>query len=267
MPKAPTATLLDANYVYGMGRISEALRHRTVEHAFVGGTAVQALCCYLDTNKGAFSITDELALTHVAKLRRTDDYDIITLADERAIRCVLADIQGEEILNDEIYETEITSKGWKNPSIRIQSTLQEPMELRINFSVATCDSKLLPAHLYETEINSAEEVEFRKDDLRVPVRITNPEYILASKIARNHNTSDEKPKDFYDARLLLEAIARYNESFASLEGEAIRLDWLRIISYVPVQKIDNITRFADYLRAHGSWKGSIDDILDVMPSY
>jgi hypothetical protein len=100
MPKEAVATLYDPNYVYGMKRLSETLQGEGISHAFVGGTAVQALCCYLNSNKGAHSIKD---IPYTRDLRPTDDYDIIALADEKKIKGVLKKIQGmEEIVRNKL---------------------------------------------------------------------------------------------------------------------------------------------------------------------
>lgn len=260
MPKIAIATLKDPNYVYGMSRLSQCLREEGVNHAFVGGTALQALCCYLNTDKGAKSIKD---VRYTEELRPTDDYDIISVSDEKRIKRVLDRFVGTEVVNDHIYETRVVSNGWKNPSVTIESTLQDILELRINFSVAKRDSKILPTELYEEEINTAEEVEFRGNYIQVPIRIVGPDYILASKLARNHLTSGEKnmPKDFYDSSLLIEAMERYNSN-VGFEEEKIRPDWQHIQQLMPIEKWSNLPEFLTFLNDRSSRKSEIRDELE-----
>lgn len=197
-------TLLDQDYFRLAGELSEQLERYGIPHAIVGGAAVQARIAHVTSEKGLRDLAVIGKCGLEARLRKTGDIDLTTLASPIDVSEVLQCIALE------------------NPNIMLDQLTEQSADFLVNGNRILINYQTQPSQLkgfgenaghYETIIATSNQINLKSHNYAIQIRVPSVEYIIVSKLLRT------QAKDAVDLHNLLTV---WHNSNMTLDREKIR---------------------------------------------
>jgi len=196
MVKERKYDLLNKEYFYGISALFREFSEKKIPAVLVGGAAVQAKIASLASN--GRPLNEVQGLENL--LRKTDDFDISTVATDQQVIDFLKNIDGkyDEAVGNNIYNLKIDRMGLKKPKIIVERAGENDYSdslISLNIENSPRDLLRLDEKYYETIINNSETLDLENSGIKASIKVAKPEYLIAAKSLR---FADRDREDIYN---------------------------------------------------------------------